>query len=89
MHFIKYYVTVGNENYDSMHHVYVVTQARVFRLMYVYDILGHCMLLGQCIYIRQSMSACAITKIIICRTSDTLKVCVNLQLLVPDHQCMS
>ena len=48
-------------------------------LIYMHDTRGRTAPKGECIYIRQSTSACVITDIRISYTSGTLKICPNLK----------
>ena len=47
----------------SVEYVIVITQARVLCLIYTHDARGHAAPEGECVYIRQSTSACVITNI--------------------------
>ena len=50
--------------------MYVITQARVLSLIYMYDVQGRAAPEGQCIYIRQSTSAHVITNMLHFRHSN-------------------
>ena len=48
-----------------------ITQARELCLVYTHDARGHTVPEGECVYIRQSTSACVINNSINCQLSTT------------------
>ena len=67
-----------------------MTQARVLCQIYVHDAQGHAVPEGECIYIRQSTSACVITNMLHfwhSKTRPNLKATAQLTYIVTDADC--